>query len=190
MEARGNGPEYTKQGRNYVRGSLNWGPTSWLNAVHKTYGWWNMRRSGYDQDFHTYALEWTEDWMRIYVDTRLHHMLDMRFNKPFWARGEFPAVVQNGSNTIALTDPWQAKATVTNAAPFDQQFYLIMNVAVGGTNGWFPDNAGDKPWIDNSKNAMSDFAKNQETWYNTWPQGDNINDRAMIVDSVKMWTQC
>jgi hypothetical protein len=22
-----------------------------------------------------------------------------------------------------------------------------MNVAVGGTNGWFPDGQGDKPWL-------------------------------------------
>ena len=27
-------------------------------------------------------------------------------------------------------------------------FYLILDVAVGGTNGWFPDNAGNKPWLD------------------------------------------
>ena len=26
-------------------------------------------------------------------------------------------------------------------------FYLILDVAVGGTNGWFPDGAGDKPWL-------------------------------------------
>jgi hypothetical protein len=36
-------------------------------------------------------------------------------------------------------------------------FYLILNVAVGGTNGFFPDNVGDKPWLDSSTTAMSDF---------------------------------
>ena len=25
-----------------------------------------------------------------------------------------------------------------------------MNVAVGGTTGWFPDFQGNKPWLDNS----------------------------------------
>ena len=29
-------------------------------------------------------------------------------------------------------------------------FYLILDVAVGGTNGWFPDGAGNKPWLDGS----------------------------------------
>jgi hypothetical protein len=26
-----------------------------------------------------------------------------------------------------------------NNAPFDQEFYLVLNVAVGGVNGYFPD---------------------------------------------------
>lgn len=30
------------------------------------------------------------------------------------------------------------------------EFYLILNVAVGGTNGWFPESQGDKPWLDNA----------------------------------------
>ena len=89
MEARGNGPSYPRQyvifsnfhrlfslnyitdpsyflhhrGSNYVRGSLNWGPLTWLNAVSKTFGWWSLRRGGYDQDFHTYALEWDQNFM-------------------------------------------------------------------------------------------------------------------------------
>ena len=29
-------------------------------------------------------------------------------------------------------------------------FYLIMNVAVGGTNGWFPEAQGNKPWLNGS----------------------------------------
>ena len=46
-----------------VRGSLNWGPLTWLNAVSKTYGWWAERRSNYNQAFHTYALEWSEEFV-------------------------------------------------------------------------------------------------------------------------------
>jgi hypothetical protein len=34
-------------------------------------------------------------------------------------------------------------------------FYLILDVAVGGTNGFFPDNVGGKPWVDSSLTAMS-----------------------------------
>ena len=49
---------------------------------------------------------------------------------------------------IVTPDPW-VNGTA-NVAPFDQPFYLIMNVAVGGTNGWFPDGVGNKPWLDGS----------------------------------------
>ncbi|OJA16599.1 hypothetical protein AZE42_12376 [Rhizopogon vesiculosus] len=65
-------------------------------------------------------------------------MLELSFNKPFFTRGDFPSVVQNGTQPIVLQNPW---VNGTNATPFDQEFYLIINLAVGGTNGWFPDNA-------------------------------------------------
>jgi hypothetical protein len=37
---------------------------------------------------------------------------------------------------------------------------------------------------------MRDFAEAETEWYNTWPQGNDIDDRAMVVDYVKMWEQC
>ena len=147
MESRGNSPDYKAQGLDVVRGSLNWGPFTWLNGVAKTYGWWSQRRETYHDGFHTYGLEWTDRFLRIYVDSRLHHMLELNFNEPFFTRGDFPPFVANGSTTIATPNPW---ANASNAAPFDKPFYLIMNVAVGGTNGWFPDGIGNKPWIDAS----------------------------------------
>jgi len=185
MEARGNGPTYPAQGINYVRGSLNWGPLTWLNAVWKTYGWWSMRRSTYADDFHTYAVEWTEDFLRIYVDNRLQHMLNLRFDVPFFQRGQFPTSVSNASQEIVVPNPWANRG---NSAPFDQPFYLILDVAVGGTNGWFPDGAGDKPWLNGNLNAMQVFAQSQDKWSKTWPQGDE--DRSMRIDYVKMWRQC
>lgn len=184
MEARGNGPSYPKQGSNYVRGSLNWGPLTWLNAVSKTYGWRVMHRGSYDQDFHTYTLEWDQSFIRIYVDSRLHHYLDLRMNEDFWKRGDFPAVVQNGSEAIILDNPW---VNGTKAAPFDQSFYLILDVAVGGTSGWFPDGS-EKPWLDGSATAMGDFWSARSQWSPSWPS--DARDRAMVIDYVKMWQLC
>lgn len=63
MESRGNGPLYPKQGRNVVRGSLNWGPTTQLNSGWKTYGWHAMRRGSFDQEFHDYVVEWDPGFM-------------------------------------------------------------------------------------------------------------------------------
>jgi hypothetical protein len=50
-----------------------------------------------------------------------------------WDRGEFGKTIINNS---ALHDPWSQ--TGKPNTPFDQQFYLILNVAVGSTNGYFP----------------------------------------------------
>jgi hypothetical protein len=50
-----------------------------------------------------------------------------------WERGGFGEKIVNNS---ALHDPWSQ--TGNPATPFDQPFYLILNVAVGGTNGYFP----------------------------------------------------
>ncbi|KAF8260586.1 glycoside hydrolase family 16 protein [Lactarius quietus] len=185
MESRGNLPTYAGQGNNVVRGSLNWGPLTWLNAVYKTYGWWSLRRSTYADGFHTYALEWDEKFLRIYVDSRLTYMLALTFNIPFFQRGKFPTSVANASQEIILPNPWANRG---NSAPFDQPFYLILDVAVGGTNGWFPDGVGNKPWLNGADNAMLQFAQAQSKWYSTWPQDDD--HRAMRVESVKMWELC
>ncbi|KIK65210.1 glycoside hydrolase family 16 protein [Collybiopsis luxurians FD-317 M1] len=184
MEARGNGPSYPRQGTDYVRGSLNWGPVTWLNEVWRTYGWWQLKRGSYDTGFHTYALEWTEQFIRIYVDSRLHHMLELKLNEAFWDRGDFPSTIQNGSQIVGLNNPW---VNGTKAAPFDQRFYLILDVGIGGTNGWFPDGP-EKPWLDGSQTAMRDFLEAQNQWLPTWPS--NPEDRAFVIDSVKMYEQC
>lgn len=54
----------------------------------------------------------------MYVDTRLHRMLDLRIKKSFWDRGKFPSQVFNGSSVTLLDNPWAAGA---KSAPFDQR---------------------------------------------------------------------
>ncbi|MBT8068204.1 MAG: glycoside hydrolase family 16 protein [Gammaproteobacteria bacterium] len=61
-------------------------------------------------EFHTYALEWDVDQMRWYVDGVLYGM-------------------QNSWYTSAAAFP----------APFDQRFYILFNVAVGGNFPGAPD---------------------------------------------------
>jgi hypothetical protein len=140
----------THSGSNYVQGALNWGPNPALNAVEKTYSWWTDRRVPFTAGWHTYTLEWTErcvlrflpllsnensvvtnhiattSWLRISVDSRLHTLLDIRFNQPFWKRGQFPETTLDANGKAeALKDPWTAgvpgvNGTGGNAAPFDQ----------------------------------------------------------------------
>ena len=154
---------------------------------------------------------------RIYVDSRLTYMLSLSFNIPFFQRGKFPTSVANASQEIILPNPWAGRG---NSAPFDQRtlqppnralpladnvpfsiaFYLILDVAVGGTNGWFPDGVGNKPWLNGANSAhfsmfscarvqllnlndvpdaMQQFAQAQSKWYPTWPTNDD--DRALRV---------
>jgi len=193
VEARGNGPTYPAQGSNFVRSSLNYGPLP--TVFNKIYGWFSLKRSSFDQSFHTYTLEWDSDFIRLYTDSRLHAMLETQTQtqsiggkkKSFWEKGHFPLTAINGSSgaEVVVTNPWADSGPI---APFDQSFYLIINLAVGGTSGWFPDNKGGKPWYDGSLTATRDFARAQDVWSATWPT--NLNDRAFRIDYVKMWEKC
>jgi len=37
----------------------------------------------------------------------------------------------------------------------DAGFYMIINLSVGGTSGWFLDGVGDKPWFDTSSSKFA-----------------------------------
>ena len=105
-------------------------------------------------------------------------VLYVNFKQPFWSRGHFPLSDTNGT---AFVDPWSQ--TCNPSTPFDQPFYLILNVAVGGTNGWFVDGKAGRPWVDSSPTAKKDFWDAKGTWYPTWQSGG----AEMVVKSVKMW---
>ena len=55
-------------------------------------------------------------------------MLALNIKESFWDRGDYPQVVNNGSDYIVLTDPW---VNGTMAAPFDKRTYLFL-VVLGG----------------------------------------------------------
>lgn len=136
--------------------------------------------SEYGDDSHTYGLEWTPKHLYTYIDTRLLQVLYLPFDERFWDRCHSPVASSNGT---LLVDPWAASPDTS--APFNKDFFLILNVAVGGRNGWFPDGAGGKPWVDASHLAKRDFWNARSQWHPTWKK-----DSAMIVDIVKMWQQC
>jgi hypothetical protein len=57
-------------------------------------------------------------------------------------------------------------------------------VAVGGTNGYFPDGQGGKPWSDKDGHSVNAFYNNKAAWYSSW-KGE---DAAMQIDSIKVWS--
>ena len=179
IESRGNNYTYGQGGNNIVSSALHWGP----NVAND--GWWrtNVKRkalhSTYAQGFHTFGLEWSEKYLFTYVDTRLLQVLYTNFDRPLWQRGNFPLSDSNGTR---LVDPWSQTGRLQT--PFDQEFFLILNVAVGGTNGWFKDGASGKPWVDSSPSARRDFWNARSQWFPTWKDSSH-----MVIDSVKMWQQ-
>lgn len=55
-------------------------------------------------------------------------------DRPLYDLGGFARMAENQT---LLANPWAMSNSTTGNAPFDQKFYLILNVAVGSKNGWF-----------------------------------------------------
>ncbi|GAB0134961.1 hypothetical protein EsDP_00003313 [Epichloe bromicola] len=183
MESRGNSRDYPEGGRNHYYGTLHWGPTAEKDGYWRTTQAKKLRRGDYSRGFHTYGIQWTPNYIYFYIDSRIHQILFIGFKPdlPLYDLGGFSRMAENST---LLANPW-ARSNATNGnAPFDQKFYLILNVAVGSQNGWFLDHVGDKPWIDKAKNAQWTFWDAANKWLPTWGQGD---ERGMTVRSVKMW---
>ena len=183
-ESRGNGISYASGGRNIVSSTLHWGPSVVQDAFFRTNNGNQQFHSDYASEFFTYGLEWTDKYLYTYIDNQLRQVFYIKFEETFFSRGEWPAI--DATNKTAITNPW-AGAENKNAAPFDQEFYLILNVAVGTSFGFFPDGVGNKPWVDGTATAQYDFYSAKDTWYPTWGKGE---DRAMIIESVQAWKMC
>lgn len=89
------------------------------------------------EDFNTFGIEWNEDQIYFYLKSRIYQTLFVGFSKrgDLWKLGNF---AQTSENSTLLENPWSTSNSTSGNAPFDQNFYLILNVAVGGKNGWFP----------------------------------------------------
>ncbi len=186
FEGKGNLPTTRgSDGTNKMTSTLHFGP----NALFDGYGFVskgrNLWRDWFNQGSHTFGLEWTEEGLYTWERSPVWKNLALKYGDGFWKRGHFPNQMTNGT---VLSDPWSSvQGPHANAAPFDQEFYLILNVAVGGVNGYFGDSP-DKPWANGAENARSQFwaAKNQ--WLPTWPT--DPKQRGMEIEYVKMWQKC
>lgn len=179
MESRGNNWTYAQGGNNIVSSALHWGPNPANDAWWKTNNKHKILRGNFGEGFNTFGLEWSQKYIFTYVNTRLMQVLYTNFNKPMWQRGGFPQTNENGTR---IADSWSQ--TGRKNTPFDQEFYLIINLAVGGTNGWFEDNKSLKPWVNGSPNAKKDFWSAREDWFPTWKQPQ------MEIQRVVMQKQC
>lgn len=157
-EGRGNAPSYEYGGRDTYVSTLHWGPTTSTNAFWRTTRGRKLRRTDFSKGYHKFGIEWSEKYLFTYLDSRLQQVLYFNFDdsKTMWERGEFATATENSS---LIADPWTK--TGRKNTPFDQDFYLILNVAVGSRNGWFFDGIGEKPWTDASPEAATQFYKGE-----------------------------
>jgi len=170
MEARGNAMGYSAGGVDHSSSALHWGPHFPIDSYYMTRGdYWG--KGALSNDFHTFGVIWSPQGLTTYVDNVTNVVLKVDFTeKSFWTRGNFAAG--------GYKNPWLGRA---NSAPFDQPFYLVLNVAVGGK--FFPDGSG-KPWSNNDGwAAAAKFWKARDTWYPTW-KGEAA---AMAVDWIRIY---
>lgn len=152
MESRGNAPGYPNGGYDSYGSTLHWGPDFSRNRYTLTHA--EHKGADLTADFHTFGMKWDETGIYTYIDDDANRVLSVSFgSQSFWTRGGF-----SESN---LKNPWRGR---TNAAPFDQKFFLIMNVAVGGTATYFEDGVGGKPWTNADPHAVNSFWNARGSW--------------------------
>ncbi|KXJ79573.1 hypothetical protein RP20_CCG000362 [Aedes albopictus] len=185
MESRGNldyrVADGTHIGVEQVGSTMHFGPSPWLNGFETTTAAKNSApEQGFNKDFHRYQLEWTPEFMQFSVDDEPLLFVDGNF----WQRGNFDERAPGTPN------PWVGGGKM---APFDQEFHVIMNLAVGGTNGYFPDppatnKDNTKPWENGSPTARGGFWSAKEDWLPTWQLDENDSKEASLqVDYVRVW---
>jgi beta-glucanase (GH16 family) len=175
MESRGNTPYAGYEGRDYVSSTLHWGPHYPQNGYPFTSKSAQIQGGAYSDAFHVYSVDWTPSRITTYVDGQILLDVDTQ-TESFWNRG--------GWNGTSYDNPWYGRP---NNAPFDQPFYLVMNVAVGGTGGFFPDGYPGKPWSNTSPNAINQFYDARGAWEPTWEMTNSAHPSAMKIDYVRFY---
>ncbi|KAF2887969.1 hypothetical protein ILUMI_18204 [Ignelater luminosus] len=139
IESRGN-RHLTVNGNNIgvkqISSTLHWGPNRENDGFWRTH--WEKNKNEFNENFHTYEVLWTPDNISFKVDGQTIGSVTPP-QGGFWQLGN------RGHGNI-----WGSGSKL---APFDKEFYLVLNLAVGGVNSYFPDNAsnpGGKPWSNNS----------------------------------------
>lgn len=121
------------------------GPDEVHGTLHYGLSWpqWENKVQAYHLDhnpaeqFHTYAIEWESDQIRWYVDGQ-HYQTQT-------ASGWYNYTWQGQDKGFQADNP---------RAPFDQAFYLILNLAIGGN--WPGD--PDRNWL-NDREMLIDYVR-------------------------------
>ncbi|VDI19280.1 Hypothetical predicted protein [Mytilus galloprovincialis] len=165
-----------------IQSSLHFGPSPQHDKTAKATVEKILTSSTFADNFHKFSIEWDDKHISFSVDG-----VEILKSEPsqggFWEMG--------GLNSTRLTNPWHANVGGSTMAPFDQEFYLVLDVAVGGTT-FFPDPWMNfpypKPWRDASDFAVRDFWQARHLWHPTWsPQINNGENAALQINYIKVW---
>ncbi|KAJ3269754.1 hypothetical protein HDV01_001055 [Terramyces sp. JEL0728] len=152
--------------------TLHWGPDYSHNRYPQTHQTYTLPSGTFADDFHVFGMLWNSTNIITYVDSPTNIVLDVN-TVNMWKQGNF------GN----MQSPWPSTHP---SAPFDQEFYLIMNVAVGGMNEYFPSDSS-RPWTPTTQTGALDFWNAKGQWGPTWPSDAT---GAMAVDWVKIYKSC
>mmetsp|Transcript_35702 Transcript_35702/g.114218 ORF Transcript_35702/g.114218 Transcript_35702/m.114218 type:complete len:326 (-) Transcript_35702:1183-2160(-) len=204
MESRGNDPIYANEGVEMgnarASATFHFGPDAARN------GYFFARNSSkvplvetddeptLADGFHVYGLYWSDAELYAYVDDQIIADLGAFYGKRSFVdagaeRGAWDLEEDGSSSWLPPSASLQA--------PFDQEFYLIVNLAVGGTSigrgpqttGYFPDDVNGKPWKTSDPFPQTSFYRRSAEWLPSWTHGEpDVSDHAALrVDSVKVW---
>jgi hypothetical protein len=70
-ESRGNDAQLYPLGNNIISSAMHWGTSYENDAYEKSFGEWVAKRTKYSDGFHTFGLEWSEDYLFTWLDGRL-----------------------------------------------------------------------------------------------------------------------
>tara|TARA_B100000003_G_scaffold207481_1_gene225150 strand:- start:36 stop:1589 length:1554 start_codon:yes stop_codon:yes gene_type:complete len=108
-----------------IHGTLHYGGI-WPNNVHSGTSY-TFEESDPNHSFHTYAIEWSDHEIRWYVD-EIHY-----------ATQEFKGWYTSPESSNV------SKEEISENAPFDEEFHLLINLAVGGNWPGSPDTSTSFP---------------------------------------------
>lgn len=152
--------------------TMHWGPEWNVNGFLNTH-WTRNSNPGFDAGFHTYRVRWTDQYLEFFLDGGSIGRVDA--GAGFWAKGGFGP---------PHTNPWEGRPAI---APFDQEFYIILNNAVGGIAYFldsFVNTPHPKPWTNDSPSAARNFWDARGNWLPTW---NTASDQSHLqIDYVRV----
>ncbi|KAK7102125.1 hypothetical protein V1264_020393 [Littorina saxatilis] len=162
-------PDGTSAGADHMGSNLHYGDgRNGTNQISRPFSY-SLNGTTFGDGYHTYWLDWTENYIRTGVDDHTVLAVDTP-PQGFWNASHL-----NGTNI------WAHGA---KNAPFDKPFYLILNVAVGGGYFWdgYINYPYKRPWTTGASDDYFQFWEGRHLWLPTW-HGEDI---AMKVKSAKM----